>query len=188
MKARVERFRYSVDDYHRMAKAGILGEDDRVELLDGEIAMMTPIGRRHAACVDRLNRLLVRRCGDEAIVRVQNPIVLSEDSEPEPDLALLRPRDDFYASAHPRPKDVLLVIEVADSSVEYDRQTKLPIYARSGISHTWIIDLGRNAIDAYEEPAPEGYAVRRTFSRGDSIRLEEPALDLEISEILPATG
>ncbi len=185
MKAAVERFRYTIADYHRMAEVGILKEDDRVELLEGEIAVMTPIGRRHAACVDRLTRILVMRCGDEAIVRVQNPVVLSEDSEPEPDLALLRPQDDFYASAHPRPLDIFLVVEVADSSIEYDRHTKLPLYGRYGIPNVWIVDLGKRTIDAFGKPTPLGYAERRTFSRGESLRLEQPDLNIEVSEILP---
>jgi len=122
---------FNVDEYHRMAATGVLSESDRVELIGGEILEMSPIGRRHAACVDRLTRLLVIRLGETAIVRVQNPIALGQHSEPQPDVSLLRPRDDFYASGHPSPEDVLLVIEVCETSIDYDRDIKLPEYAAS---------------------------------------------------------
>ncbi len=112
----VPRRRFTIDEYHRMAAAGVLSEDDRVELLDGEIVQMSPIGSPHAGCVDRLTALFTRRLRSRAIVRVQSPIVLDRRSEPQPDLALLAPRPDFYATAHPRPRDVLLVIEVMDAS------------------------------------------------------------------------
>jgi Uma2 family endonuclease len=124
---RVEKRRFSVHEYHRMAEVGILSEDDRVELIEGEILEMSPIGSRHAACVDRLNRLLNGFADLSAIVRVQSPILLDVNSEPEPDISLLRPSDDFYAGGHPTPGDVLLLIEVADTSVERDLEVKLPL-------------------------------------------------------------
>ena len=117
-----EKWHFTTADYYRMLEAGILTEDDRVELIEGEVIQMTPIGKRHAACVKRLNALLGRRFGDAVIVSVQDPIHLSEGSDPQPDLALLRPRTDFYAQSHPTPADVLLLIEVADTSVEFDRE------------------------------------------------------------------
>ena len=134
MAVELRRYRFTTTEYDRMAEAGVLGEDDRVELIEGEILEMSPMGRRHAACVDRLTRLLVRGVGDAAIVRVQNPIVLSDHNEPQPDLALLRPRVDFYTAEHPGPEDALLVVEVSDSSVEYDRQIKVPLYAQDAAS------------------------------------------------------
>lgn len=117
---------FTTDEYHRMAAAGILSHDDRVELIDGEIVRMSPIGRSHASCVDRLTALFTRRLRERAIVRVQNPIVLDRYSEPHADLSILKPRADFYAEAHPRSPDVLLVIEVVDTSGSYDRGTKAP--------------------------------------------------------------
>src|SRR5882762_3247032 len=117
----VPRRRFTTDEYHRMGDAGVLSEDDRVELLDGEIVQMSPIGIPHASCVDRLNAFFTHRLRNRAVVRVQNPIVLDTHSEPQPDLTLLAPRRDFYSSAHPRPRDVLLAIEVMDASRSYDR-------------------------------------------------------------------
>lgn len=186
MSVTVERYRYTVDEYQRMAEVGILGEDDRVELLEGEITVMTPIGRRHAACVDRLNRLLVERCGEAAIVRIQGPVRLSDHSEPEPDVALLRPRDDFYASGHPGPADVFLVIEVADSSLDYDRKIKLPLYAKSGVAACWIIDLGRGSLDVYGRPGAADYTERRTYLAGELVSLQSPPLRIGVDEILPS--
>jgi Uma2 family endonuclease len=143
MAVEVLRRTFTVEDYHRMAQAGILTEDDRVELLEGEIVEMTPIGPRHAACVNRLSQLFSDRLQGRALVSVQNPIHLSELSEPQPDLALLRPRPDFYAEAHPRPSDSLVVLEIAETSAEVDREKKVPLYGQAGISETWLVDLVR---------------------------------------------
>ncbi|HEV8238864.1 MAG TPA: Uma2 family endonuclease [Thermoanaerobaculia bacterium] len=185
MAAPLERYKFTVDDYSRMAEAGVLQQDARVELIDGEIVMMTPIGLRHSACADRVNRQLVALYSDTAIVRVQNPIVLSEYSEPQPDFAVLRPRADFYASGHPRPADLLLAIEVADSSIGYDRGTKLPLYGRSGIADVWIVDLVRDVVDAYRQPFEGGYAERRTYRRGQRLPLPALAAELAVDDILP---
>jgi Uma2 family endonuclease len=119
----VSTYRFTVDDFHRMGEAGIFSEDDRVELLDGEIIEMTPIGSRHAACVDRLNRLLTSRLGTAAIVRIQSPVRLDDRSEPQPDITVLQSRTDFYEQAHPGPQDILLLIEVMDRSGELDRRS-----------------------------------------------------------------
>ncbi len=133
MTPRLLRRPFTVAEYHRMAEAGVLGEDDRVELLEGEIVQMTPIGSRHAACVARLTHLFVDRLQGRAQVNVQNPVHLSERSEPQPDLALLRPRPDFYARAHPGPADVLLLVEVAETSSDVDWTVKIPLYAGAGV-------------------------------------------------------
>ena len=151
------RHRFTVVEYHKMAKVGILSEDDRVELIEGEIVDMPPIGRRHLASVDRLNDLFTRGLGEQVIVRVQGSIQLSEDSEPQPDLVLLRRRPDFYADRDAGPEDVLLVIEVADTSLSYDRDVKAPLYARAGIPEVWLVDLNGASITVHREPGPEGY-------------------------------
>jgi len=165
----VARRAFSTADYHRMAEAGILGEDDRVELIDGEVRLMSPIGTTHAAIVNRYAVLLFAQVGKTAIVSVQNPIQLSATSEPQPDLALLRYRDDFYAKAAPTPADVLLLIEVSDTTLAYDRQEKLPRYALAGVPEVWITNVDGQAVERYSDPQGNQYATKQTFKRGQSI-------------------
>jgi Uma2 family endonuclease len=141
MGVQLARRLFTVAEYHKMAEAGILSEDDRVELLEGEIVAMSPIGSRHAGLVNRLNRLFSQRAGDQVVVSVQNPVRLGGYSEPQPDLALLRPRADFYTSSHPGPEDVLLAVEVAETSAAVDREVKVPLYARFGVPEVWLVDL-----------------------------------------------
>jgi len=179
------RRRFTIHDYHRMADAGVLTEDDRVELLDGEIVEMSPIGSRHAGIVDRLNMLLARRLGRHVIVRVQNPIVLDDYSEPQPDLTLLRARPDYYVGAHPRPADVLLTIEVMDTSASYDRTLKLPLYARKHVRELWLVDLPAAAVDVYRRPATSGYREHQHLPRGRRIAaVAFPRVHFRVAEIL----
>ena len=147
---------FDVDEYYALAEAGILSEDDRVELLDGEIVTMAPIGSLHASCVDLLTRLLVTQVGEGAVVRVQNPVNLDNRTELQPDVMLLKWRD--YSQGHPKPEDVLLLIEVSDTTVESDRGVKLPLYARSGIREVWIVDLPARSVETYSEPEGDSYA------------------------------
>jgi Uma2 family endonuclease len=140
-----------------MAQAGILSEDDRVELIQGEIVQMTRIGSGHAGCVNRLTQMFVRRLGDRALVSVQNPIVIGHDSEPQPDVVILRPRADAYADHHPTPESILLVIEVADTTLAYDRSVKLPLYAAAAIPEVWIVDLTGRAIEIHRAPSSGRY-------------------------------
>lgn len=185
MSVQVVRRSFTVEEYHRMAQAGILGEDDRVELIDGEIVKMTPIGSRHAACIMRLNRLFSRQLGQEVLVNVQNPIRLGEYSEPEPDVALLRFRKDFYAQAHPGPEDVVLVIEVADTSAAYDREVKLPLYARAGVPEVWLVDLAEERIEVYRQPGRQGYEQIQRLGRGQHVTAQAfPNLVLVVDNIL----
>lgn len=160
---------FTVAEYHKMAEVGILSEDDRVELLEGEVVAMSPIGSRHAACVDRLTQYWVAEAGGHAIVRVQGPIRLGEHSEPQPDLALLKPRADFYASSHPGPEDVLLVIEVAETSAAVDREVKVPLYARFGVPEVWLVDLAGGQVEVFREPSAERYQEVTVLRRGDSL-------------------
>ena len=154
---------FSVADFHRMGEAGILGEDERLELIEGEIIEMTPIGSPHGGRVNQLNRLLTQAVGERAVVAIQNPVVLGEHSEPEPDLALLRPRADFYTSSHPQAADVLLLIEVADSSLASDRDIKVPLYARHGIPEAWIVAIGERRVLRFARPDQGAYQVRETI-------------------------
>jgi Uma2 family endonuclease len=186
MSSEIARRHFTVSEFERMVAAGILTEDDRVELLDGDIVTMSPIGRRHAACVKRLNAVLGRVFRGRAIVSVQDPIRLNDFSDPQPDLALLAPRDDFYASAHPRPKDVLLVVEVADTSIALDAGTKVPMYARAGIAEAWLIDLNTDTVTVFTDPKRGRYQTSAEL-RG-AARLESPVLGRRrvlVTDILP---
>ena len=179
------RRRLTVNDYHRMGAAGILREDDRVELLDGDLYDMPPIGDGHIGRVNRSDHVLNRRVGDQAIVSVQNPIRLSDASEPEPDIALLRPREDFYATRKAGPEDVLLLVEIAESSLDYDRLTKLPRYAAAGIVEVWIVNLVDEQIEVYRGPTGGEYAVRTTHRRGDTlVPVALPDVAVRVEEIL----
>jgi Uma2 family endonuclease len=152
-----QRHRLTIGDYHRMGEAGILTEDSRVELIEGALIDMAPIGSPHAGMVKRLNRIFDRAVGSQAIVSVQDPVLLGQYSEPQPDIALLRPRDDFYAKSHPHPKDVLLIVEVADSSLRYDREVKIPLYARHGIPEVWLVDVEKKQLTVFHTPAQQAY-------------------------------
>lgn len=152
-----QRHRLTVRDYQRMGEAGIFHEDERTELIEGEIVDMAPIGAGHASSVKRLANILKLAVGDGAIVSVQDPIVLGKHSAPQPDIALLRPRADYYATAHPQAEDVLLIIEVADSSLAYDRDIKLPLYAQHGIPEVWLVDLTARQLTIHQQPAAAGY-------------------------------
>ncbi len=176
------RDKLSADDYHRMAEAGILGEDDRVELIDGELIDMAPIGQDCAATVNGLNRALFMACGDRAIVSVQNSVRLNRFNEPQPDVTLLRPRADNYrTAAPPGPTDILLLVEVADSTPRYDRAVKLSLHARAGIGEVWIVDLRRRVVDVHRTPAGDAYAMVETHGPGAWVTLilaPEIAVDL----------
>lgn len=185
MQVDVSRRPFTVEEYHRMAAAGILGEDDRVELLEGEIVQMEPIGSRHAGCVNRLTRIFVDRARGRAVVTVQNPITLGSRSEPQPDVVLARPRPDEYADAHPGPGDILLVVEVADTSAGYDRQRKLPVYARYGVPEAWLVNLNDDHIEVYRGPGPDGYGSVRQVGRGGELEVQAlTGLTLRVDEIL----
>ncbi|MDT7688490.1 MAG: hypothetical protein QOE46_1249 [Acidobacteriota bacterium] len=169
MSVQVLRRHFSVGEYYRMAAAGLFSEDDRVELVEGEIIEMNPIGSRHAACVGRLTELLGNSARDVAIVWVQNPVQVNDYSEPLPDVALLKRRDDFYSQANPGPSDVLLVVEVADSSVGYDREVKVPLYARAGIPEVWLVNLPEDVVEIYAGLSEGTYREVRLVKRGDNL-------------------
>ena len=179
------RYRFTVEDYDKMGQAGILGEDDRVELLEGEILEMAPIGTRHVASVNRLAEQLFRGLGGQAIVQVQSPIRLSAYSEPQPDLVLLRRRPDFYADTRPGPDDVLLAVEVADTSLPFDRDVKAPLYAQAGIPEFWLVDVNERNVTVYRDPRPDGYGSLFVAGRGDRLSPQAfPELVLTAGDIV----
>lgn len=185
MVVQLTRRRFTVSEYHQMAQAGILGEDDRVELIDGEVVEMTPIGRRHAGCVIRLNELMVREFGSDALVSPQNPVDLGEYSELQPALALLRRRPDFYTSGHPKPADIYLLVEVAGSTTDPDRRVKVPLYGRSGIPEVWLVDLEQETVTVYRDPTADGYRTAQVLRRGDSLAVAAfPDKTLAVEDIL----
>ena len=163
MQAVTERRTFTVDEYHQMAETGILTEDDRVELINGEIIAMSPINSPHGGHVKSINALFTKLLGDQAIVSVQDPLVIGDASEPEPDVMLLKPRDDFYTNAHPQPSDVYLLIEVADSSLPIDRKVKLPVYAAAGVPEVWIVNLTDKQIEVFRSPSAERYQQTETI-------------------------
>ncbi|MFN0126752.1 MAG: Uma2 family endonuclease [Verrucomicrobiales bacterium] len=163
---------FTREAYRKMVESGVLAEDDRVELVRGAIVDKMPAGPSHGACVKRLTRFFTALVASRAIVSVQDPLALGEDSEPEPDLALLAPSDDFYAQSHPGAKDVWLVVEVADSSVAYDLRTKVPLYAEHGIPEVWIVDLQRKELRVFRGPAGGRYLIDGTFRTGDVVPLD----------------
>ncbi|HQZ72235.1 MAG TPA: Uma2 family endonuclease [Anaerolineae bacterium] len=181
------RRRFSIDDYYRMAESGVIAPDERTELLDGQVVFQMTINARHAGCVNRLNQFLSRQLIDRAIVAVQNPLRLGPYSEPQPDIALLRPREDSYDRSHPHPEDVLLLIEVADSSLDLDRRVKMPLYAAAGIAEVWLIDLANDAVEVYRDPDARGYRQLQRSSRGSSLTaLLLPDMQVGIDEVLGA--
>lgn len=170
MALQVEKRLFTIEDYYRMAETGILRRGDRVELIRGGIVRMSPVGSFHAACVKRTAAEFFRSVGSDAIVSVQDPIRLAaQNSEPEPDISLLRPKRDYYASAHPTPADVLLVVEVSDSSLDYDRAVKIQLYAEAGIPEVWIMALEEVRIERYSGLDDGEYRDMRHFYPGDSI-------------------
>ena len=152
------RHRISVEAFHRMGETGVLAPDARVELIDGEIFDRAPIGTHHASIVNRLTRMFVMAAGERAIVQVQGPVRMGEHSEPEPDLTLLRPRADYYREIAPGAADVLLIVEVSDSTQRYDRRVKVPLYARHGVPEVWVIDLENRLVHFHRRPSGEAYA------------------------------
>ncbi|MGH2453021.1 MAG: Uma2 family endonuclease [bacterium] len=185
MSVRLLKRRFTVEEYERMGQAGILSEDDRVELIDGEIIEMAPIGSRHAAVVSRLDDLLRPQGQPEVIVRVQNPLHADPHSEPQPDLMLVKRRDDYYTSAHPRGPDVLLVIEVADTTLEYDRRMKVPLYARAGIPEAWIIALPTDQVEVFRQPSAGGYRSVSKVRRGEVLSVEAlPTVTMAVDQVL----
>ena len=187
MVAGARPHRFTVEEYHRMAEAGILGEDSRVELIRGQILDMAPIGAPHLGMVNLLTHLLHGVLAGRGILSVQNPVRLDDGSEPEPDVVVLRPRADYYQTATPCPPDVLLLIEVADTSLDDDRAIKMPLYAENGIAECWIVNLLDRVVEVHRQPRNGHYAEVRRVRPGDVIDIALlPGVALSVGDLFPA--
>ncbi len=179
------RKQFTVTEFQTMIETGILKEGSPYELLNGEIFHMAAIGRKHAASVNKINAKLHDKFGKVHIVAVQNPIELGSLSQPEPDLTILRWKDDFYESGHPTAQDIYLLIEVSDTTLETDRTLKLPLYAGAGITEVWIVNLQDNQIEVYRNPSDKTYQLTQTFTQGQTLTIELlPEITIAVSDIL----
>jgi Uma2 family endonuclease len=186
MAVEIQRRLFTTGDFHRMAAADVFAAGDRVELIEGEVVEMSPIGLAHANCVRRLTNTLAARLGERGLLDVQNPLRLGDHSEPQPDLMLLRPRDDEYESALPEAGDVLLVIEVSDRTLAFDREVKLPLYAQHGLPEVWLVDLVSSTVEVHRDPAGQTYRERRIALRGERLAVAlAPQIGIDVDEILP---
>lgn len=183
-EAQLERYPITTDLYHQMIEKGILTEDDKIELLEGEFIKMSAVGPRHAACVERLSEYLKDELGRTGFLRHQNPVELSNYSEPEPDIAILKRRDDYYLHTHPQPDDVLLLVEVADSTLKKDRGIKLGAYAKAGIAEYWVVNLVDDLIEVYTNPSGNTYQNVRLVRRDETLSLQAlPAIVFQADEV-----
>lgn len=179
------KHRFSVKEYYRMAETGVLPLDARVELLNGQIIDMSPIGPFHGGLVGRLTRLFSKLSRDRWLVWPQNPLHLDDHSEPEPDVMLLKPAGDDYTTRHPRPDDVFLLIEVSDSTLDYDREEKLPAYGRAGVAEVWIVNLNEQTVEVYREPTFTGYGSKTILRAGNqAVPLFFPDAAIDVGELL----
>ncbi|WP_201324439.1 Uma2 family endonuclease [Pseudanabaena sp. lw0831] len=163
--------KFTVQQYELILEAGVFAESDRLELINGEIRVMSPIGRKHAVCVAKTARAFQIKLGNQAFIWTQNPILLSNYFQPQPDLAILKWRDDFYAEALPTPDDILLIIEVADSTIAYDRDVKSPLYAANGISEMWLFDVNKKVVEGYSQPSASGYKRMQRYEQNETLAM-----------------
>lgn len=185
MSVQLQKHYFNVKEYYRMLEVGLLSEDDRVELIEGEIIELSPIDSAHGGTVKRLSSFLHSKLGDDVIVSVQDPVRLDDFSEPQPDLAVLKPRKDFYSTSHPTPQDVLIVIEVSDSSLEYDRGVKLPLYARARIPEAWLIVLAKKTIEIHSQPKNGKYQKVQGVKPGKALRSPTvPAISCKVEDLV----
>ncbi len=187
MIANAPTYRWTVEEWRKLGEAAIFDQEDRVELLNGEIIIMSPIGYRHSLAVNKLNKFFVLRAQDRYLVSPQNPVVLDDISEPQPDVVLIAPEWETHATDNPRPAEVLLLIEVADSSLPYDRAEKLRAYAQRNIMEFWIVNLRDDVIETFREPAGDRYGKIAIFARGQSVTpVAFPDLTVPVNVVVPA--
>jgi Uma2 family endonuclease len=183
MTAQVERQLFTASDYHKMVDVGILKPTDRTELIRGQIIKMSPIRSLHASIVDILNESLVLLLHKKAKVRIQNPIRIGQYSEPEPDIVVVKYRKDSYRTRHPRPEDVLLVIEVADSSLHFDKEVKMPLYAEAGIPEYWVVNIPEKAVEIYRMPKDSTYQEKSSLGLSETAICDAIDFKLKVVEL-----
>ncbi|HWQ35381.1 MAG TPA: Uma2 family endonuclease [Blastocatellia bacterium] len=177
---------FTASEYQRLADTGVLGEDERIELIEGRIVQMAPKNVSHAIATKRANRCLASLLGDRLIIGVQDPILLNDYSEPEPDIVLVAPPDEHYLVHHPKPKDIFLVLEIAESSLAYDRDVKGPLYASNGIIQYCLLNLNDRELEDYRHPGRDGYRSKQTYSENQSFSLVAfPEVSIRVSDLLP---
>jgi Uma2 family endonuclease len=177
--------KFTVEDYHNFIDSGVFKPEERLELWEGEFIEMSPIGKRHAGCIDAISEMLRDYLQKQAIIRTQNPIVLSDFSEPQPDVTLLKRRDDFYRTVNATAKDVLLTMEVSDTTAKFDRDIKFPRYAENGIQEAWLIDLENDRVEIHTQPTAKGYKLVKILHRGDIAEsMVLPEIKLAVDDIL----
>ena len=185
MSVELLRQLFTVDEYYKMLEAGILTEDKRVELIRGEIIKMSPIGIHHANCVKRLNELFILSLAKTVTVGVQDPVRLNDNSEPQPDISLLQRGESLYRTQHPQPENVFLLIEVSDTTVKYDQEVKIPLYAENNIVEVWLVNLTQQCLEVYRQPTANGYEIVQTFQRGETVTIQAlPNVTFTVNEIL----
>ncbi|MBO0721808.1 MAG: Uma2 family endonuclease [Blastocatellia bacterium] len=177
---------FTAAEYQQLADTGVLNEDERIELIEGRIVIMAPKNMEQVIATKRANRCFNRFLGERAIISVQDPILLNDFSEPEPDIVLHAPPDERYLESHPTPKDIFLVLEIADSSLAYDRDIKCPLFARNGILHFCLLNLQNRELEDYREPSPNGYRRKHTYTEGESFNLVAfPKISIKVEDLLP---
>jgi len=178
------QLRFSVDEYYQMIELGLITDYEKAEIIDGELIKKMTIGDRHAAAVNFLTRFLIKNVPDNVMVSIQNPLRMSDYNEPEPDI-VLADLTKYDGKRHPRPAEVILVVEVSDASLKYDRNVKLPLYAAAEIPEVWIINLQNNIVEVHQKPSIDIYQLTTVFKTGEQIVSDVlPDLKIEVDEIL----
>ncbi|GFZ99996.1 Uma2 family endonuclease [Okeania sp. KiyG1] len=185
MSVELLRQLFTVDQYYKMLDAGVFTENQRVELIRGEIIKISPMGIRHSASVKCLAELFILRLAQTVTVGIQDPVRLNNTSEPQPDISLLQRRPDFYETRHPQPENVFLLIEVSDTTIKYDREIKVPLYAENNIVEVWLVNLTEECLEVYRQPKGNGYEIVQTFQRGETVTIQAlPDVTFTVDEIL----
>ena len=185
MAVQLLRQLFTVDQYYKMQDAGVFTGNERVELIKGEIIKMSPMGIRHSACVKCLAELFILRLAQTVTVGIQDSVRLNNTSEPQPDISLLQRRSDFYRTQQPQPENVFLLIEVSDTTIKYDREIKVPLYAENNIVEVWLVNLNETCLEVYRQPKGNGYENVQTFKKGETVTIQAfPNVSFNVDEIL----
>lgn len=185
MSAELARLKFNIHDVERMVKAGMFAGNERVELIEGELIQMAPQGSYHIGSINRLAAILIPQLLGKAVVSVQNAVIINDVNEPQPDISLLRFRDDYYSNAKARPEDIFLLIEVSDSTVTYDRKVKVPLYARNGVAEVWVVNLPKKIVEVYSHLENGKYKVVKKLEFGETLSPKLiPSLKIKVAEII----